>query len=304
MPTRAVKISQIIALTFTFLITTIACNSGEFSSQSSSKKNSKDLPTNKAERTSSCKKKSNKIKSPATLTLNGDIGSCQLKANGNQARYGVYGVVLTNPAPCDFKMPYITVATSPLLALDSKRIPIGTYWDSIMSGSSHPFELTVESTGMPILDNGILLIQPDGKSYLIVDAGMAKPHMPGYQTAKEVANQISESLGFGSTELLKPQAGSPSDRYASSTIFKAGSVLAIYDDTPDMAGTIAVDLLIADAVGINEVGNISEDLSIPKNNPADPQTLNTHPKADKKIQDFDELSSPQSESDQSKDSEC
>ena len=47
-------------------------------------------------------------------------------------------------------------------------------------------------------------------------------------------------MGFGATELLQPSPGSASDNYASGTIFKKGSVIAIYDDTPDMAGSIDV----------------------------------------------------------------
>lgn len=252
------KSQLVVAPIACLLALSIACTSSEFSAQGQTSKKEKFVQKKDKNQDAACKKKSKKPKSRSTLTLTGDIGACQLQPNGDQARYGVYGVVLTKPAPCDFKMPYVTVATGALLALNSKRIPIGTYWDSSMGGVSHPFGLTVEATGMPILDNGILLIQPDGKSYLIVDAGMAKPQMPGYQTAKDIANQISESLGFGPTELLKPQSGSAQDRFASTTVFKAGSVIAIYDDTPDMAGTIEVDLLIADALGANETVNFAD----------------------------------------------
>ena len=56
---------------------------------------------------------------------------------------------------------------------------------------------------------------------------------------------ISHTLGFGDTTLLQPSPGSAADNYATATEFLAGSVIAQYDDTPDMAGSIDVHALVS-----------------------------------------------------------
>ena len=97
-----------------------------------------------------------------------------------------------------------------------------------------------------MIDNGFLLIQPDHKSYLLADGGNAAP--PAYRTnayhsTATVAKDISQTMGFGDTELLQPSPGSAADNYASGTLFKKGSVVAMYDDMPDMGGGIDVKAL-------------------------------------------------------------
>ena len=100
-----------------------------------------------------------------------------------------------------------------------------------------------------MIDNGFILIQPDGKSYLLVEAGVAQPALRIYSTAAAIASMQSKTLGYGeTTTLLQPIAGSASDNFATSTLFKKGSVIAIYDDTPDMGGNIDVTALVQSAV--------------------------------------------------------
>ena len=100
-----------------------------------------------------------------------------------------------------------------------------------------------------MIDNGFILIQPDGKSYLLVDAGVAQPANRNYKTAAAIASLQSKTLEYGeTTTLLQPIAGSASDNFATSTVFKKGSVIAIYDDTPDMGGSIDVTALVESVV--------------------------------------------------------
>jgi hypothetical protein len=121
----------------------------------------------------------------------------------------------------------------------------GTYWMSILDNKSlgeaaHDYPLAKEapkdSNGgeMLIIDNGIMLVQPDHKSYLLIDGGCARPKDSEYHSASTVAKAISQSMGFGDTELLQPSPGIASDNFASGTIFKTGSVIAIYNDTPQL----------------------------------------------------------------------
>lgn len=126
-------------------------------------------------------------------------------------------------------------------------VAVGSYWIYPYGGNfdhpAHSFPLIPMPKGAPLIDNGFLAIEPDGVSYLLVDGGVACPTCREYQDAATVAGEISQSLGFGATVLQQP---------TSSTVFKAGTVVAIYDDTPDMAGKIDVSALIASVeVGID-----------------------------------------------------
>jgi hypothetical protein len=182
---------------------------------------------------------------------------CKLESNGKQPAGGVYSVVLTKPAPCDFKLPTVTIS-NPLLAIGGPlEVAIGSYWEHKDSrdalpdgvlGIAHSFPLIPTPAGAPVIDNGFILVQPDNKSYLLVDGGAALPDSREFRSAATIANLISQTLGFGKTTLLQPQAGSASDNYASATVFKAGSVVAMYDDTPDMSGLINVEALISSTI--------------------------------------------------------
>lgn len=198
---------------------------------------------------------------------------CKISANGKQAVHGVYAVVLTDPAPCDFRLPAVTISGSgmsmpgfgPGSAFPgvsgggSLKISIGTYWNALgasgsfgtgfsggRGGVAHDFPLVDKPAGAPLIDNGFILVQPNHKSYLLVDGGMARTAADSQKTAA-IASQISQTQGFGDTTLMQPAAGSESDDFASATVFKAGSVIALYDDTPDMNGSIDVEALVAAA---------------------------------------------------------
>ena len=173
---------------------------------------------------------------------------CKIEPSGNQPRTGLYSVILTKPAPCDFKLPTVRVSRDDFLKGKYLDIEIGTYWQHAPSpefSAAHQFPLGPPPKPSIALDNGFIMVQPDGISYLLVDAGIAMRNDPGYRDAKSIANDVSRTLGFGNTTLLKPSPGSASDDYATTTMFKKGSVLIIYDDTPDMAGSIDVDALVS-----------------------------------------------------------
>lgn len=89
-------------------------------------------------------------------------------------------------------------------------------------------------------------MQPDGISYLLVDAGLARSG----KAAQVIASEISQSLGFGPTTLKQPSPGSAADKHATATLFKKGSVIALYDDTPDMSGSIDVNALVDTATSL------------------------------------------------------
>lgn len=109
------------------------------------------------------------------------------------------------------------------------------------------------------IDSGFLLAQPDGKVYLLADAGVAyfaSTHKATEKIAEDLIADLKErSKGIsqspfkvqsfrdaGKGVLLKPSAD---------TTFAKGSVIAIYDDTPDMAGNIDVDALVKYTVTTN-----------------------------------------------------
>lgn len=181
--------------------------------------------------------------------------NCAIELSGEQPHSGVYAVILTKPAPCDFKLPQVKVGSG---AQRTVEIPIGTYWNrSSTPQTAHPFPTTAvapqyaSTTSIPgsavSLDNGFILVGPDNKSYLLVDGGSARPTAANYHSAEVTAKALSQSLGLGDTSLLQPSPGSSADNFASTTLFKKGSIIAIYDDTPDMSGFIDVNSLIASA---------------------------------------------------------
>ena len=200
-------------------------------------------------------------KEEPNVTAFGELGGtaqgtpCVLEPSGQQPASSVYSVVLTKPAPCDFKLPTVKVGQTPALL---GKVEIGKYWQCNWAGknypnSAHSFPLSatpLTAAGAQVmLDNGFILIQPDGKSYLLVDAGVAQPARGNYTTAAAIASMQSKTLGYGeTTTLLQPIAGSASDNFATSTVFKKGSVIAIYDDTPDMGGSIDVTALVESVV--------------------------------------------------------
>lgn len=193
------------------------------------------------------------------------VANCGIQSNGQQAVPGNWAAILTNPAPCDFRLP--TVGITDLESGFSARIPIGSYWswdqnDSAMALAqsfggdiAHPFNLN--SNYNIRIDNGFILIQPDNKSYLLVDAGQARPNSQQYLSAGAIASNLSQALGFGSTTLMQPSAGMAGDNFAGSTVFKKGSVIALYDDTPDMHGSVDVNSLIAVSVPVVSIFTLS-----------------------------------------------
>lgn len=117
------------------------------------------------------------------------------------------------------------------------------------------------------MDNGFLLVEPSGKVFLLADAGIGQKRYHLSISTEAVAKLLVENLRdvdssrgrfwrsrdwsdyaqFDSTtfvELLKP---SPDQKFAK------GSVIALYDDTPDMSGTIDVDALTRHVI-TNNIG--------------------------------------------------
>lgn len=116
------------------------------------------------------------------------------------------------------------------------------------------------------MDNGFLLVEPSGKVFLLADAGIGQKGYSEHISTEAVARRLVDNLRdvdsrrrgwrrrdmsdyaqFDSTtfvELLKP---SPDQTFAK------GSVIALYDDTPDMSGTIDVDALTRHVI-TNNIG--------------------------------------------------
>lgn len=69
----------------------------------------------------------------------------------------------------------------------------------------------------------------------------------------EIANEISLTMNFGPTSLRAQSSGPPRDNFASATVFKKGSVIAIYDDTPDMAVSIDVMAVVNNMVATTDM---------------------------------------------------
>ena len=159
--------------------------------------------------------------------------TCLPSSNHKNPTNGLYAVVLSNPATCDFMLPTVRIKS----LFGSMDIPIGTYWAQ-SADPAHDFPASpgfLDPSGLtyPAVDNGFILIQPDGKTYLLVDQGAALPKSdPRFRTLARIANDVSASLGFGSTVVLRPTP---------STTFLKGSVIALYDESPDMSGEIDFD---------------------------------------------------------------
>lgn len=167
------------------------------------------------------------------------VTGCKIEPNGNAPKSGVYSVVLTKPADCNFTLTSLKVGRANTL----QDVPIGSYWKwSASHQKAHAFALNSNFT-TPI-DNGFILVQPDGKSYLLADAGSARS---GGKDTATIANDLSRTLGFGDTQLLQPNPGNSADNFKGATVFMKGSVIAIYDDTPDMGGVLDVNSLVSSA---------------------------------------------------------
>jgi hypothetical protein len=188
--------------------------------------------------------------------------ACKIEATGNPLNGRA--TIVTRPAKCDFKLPTVKVGV-----LNLGEVQIGTYWNSTVAewnaGSgdrgtayifsvAHTFPL-VEATKKPkalnnasqvvVMDNGFILAEPTGKTYLLVDAGIAQKNNAGYLSAETIAKDILKTA-YPAAEfkgLFQPVAGSAADNYAQATVFATGSVIALYDDTPDMSGKIDVNAL-------------------------------------------------------------
>lgn len=186
---------------------------------------------------------------------------------------------LTHPAPCDFNLPKI-VAGWHKTAMG--EIPIGTYWRYLYFPSyanntgkcfhaggkfcrspngewdvAHDFpyldgflskddlKKIPRVTGRPdetvTFDSGFLLAEPSGKVYLLADAGVSMRNLswlPTKTIAKDLLAELkvtnSSQYKTDFVDLFRPTA---------ETTFEKGSVIAIYDDTPDMGGSIDVTAL-------------------------------------------------------------
>lgn len=182
------------------------------------------------------------------LNFQSTTTGCRIESSGASPRSGVYSVVLTKPAACDFKLPTLKVGGGHKGLGQFAEVPIGSYWIRV-GNQAHNFGITANYPDV-LIDNGFILVQPDGKSYLLADAGAARA---GGKTTAQIASDLSAQLGFGATQLLKPDAGSKADNFKNATTFKKGSVIAIYDDTPDMGGSLDISTLIsaADTGGVN-----------------------------------------------------
>jgi len=106
--------------------------------------------------------------------------------------------------------------------------------------------------GYVTMDNGFLLAQPDGQVYLLADAGIAcRGNTATFHSTEIVAKDMLMTLKSKYPDIYKvdfkglrqPVSGSVSDNYLTSTVFQTGSVIAVYDDTPDMSGTVDVATL-------------------------------------------------------------
>lgn len=97
------------------------------------------------------------------------------------------------------------------------------------------------------LDNGFLLAEPSGDVYLVADAGIAQKGRADYKSADKMAEIFINSLKAKcATSLYAPFCGTSFKglrRPSPDKVFAKYSVLAIYDDTNDMFGTLNIDEL-------------------------------------------------------------
>lgn len=202
---------------------------------------------------------------------------CKITATGR----GLSGRLtrLTHPAPCDFNLPQI-VAGWHKSAMG--EVPIGTYWRYLYFPSyanntglcfhaggafckspngewdvAHDFpyldgflrkddlKKIPRVAGRPnetvSFDSGFLLAEPSGKVYLLADAGVSM-HNLAWLPTKTIAKDLLQELKVTNSSLYKTNFVDLF-RPTAETTFGKGSVIAIYDDTPDMGGTIDVTAL-------------------------------------------------------------
>lgn len=210
---------------------------------------------------------------------------CKIKSNGKDPTPGNLHFTLTEEAPCDFLLP--TLQITDIATAEKFDVDIGSYWVyprwgapdyahgfgktpnlSIVSRPGRNRKIMAIGAGKKIervtlaIDNGFMLAQPDGKVYLLADAGNYLKSEVGNHKWEDVAlfwlNSLkSASATFknaGKIERLAPN---------SQTVFKKGSVIGLYDDTPDMGGKIDVDSLTKYVV----TNNISLNWSIAEDRP-------------------------------------
>lgn len=175
--------------------------------------------------------------------------NCKINNSGNPI--SGYFTVVTTPAPCDFKLPVVKVGMGTRLG----EVEIGTYWQLFSSAQvAHDFSVVEESKIPKVannpsqsisIDNGFILVEPSGKTYLLVDAGNARKAASNHKSAQSIAQTVlaQKFPGVAFQGLLKPVAGTKGKNYSDSTVFQKGSVIALYDDTPDMGGTVDVSAL-------------------------------------------------------------
>jgi hypothetical protein len=216
----------------------------------------------------------------ATITQSPELQeACKIEATGNPLNGRA--TIVTRPSKCDFKMPSVRVGV-----LNLGEVQIGTYWNSSVAewnagttdkstgylfSVAHTFQLVdaaqkPKTTANPgqvvVMDNGFILAEPTGKTYLLVDAGIAQKNNAGYLSAETVARDILKTA-YPAAEfkgLFQPVAGLAADNYAASTVFSKGSVIALYDDTPDMSGKIDVNALTSGQKNIGLLVNWSAQL--------------------------------------------
>ena len=192
---------------------------------------------------------------------------CKIVSNNAKLSGNITPVTL--PAPCDFSMPTIVAGYHPS-ALG--EIPIGTYWrykylsnylgDGSYNGKggkwdvAHDFPNVLDGYSsakdlakiprvlnrpdeLVTMDNGFLLAEPSGNVYLLADAGLAiKWHSSSLSTkklAKDFLNMMKKEYAIFAASEFKDILQPTGD-----TSFGKGSVIAVYDDTADMAGAIDV----------------------------------------------------------------
>lgn len=180
-----------------------------------------------------------------------DNSSSDCKIGDAGATLAGYYTVVTTKAPCDFRLPTIKVGLAAGLL---GEVEIGTYWNATartIVAHQFPFISKIEdmpkvpNTQNPLtMDNGFILVEPTGKTYLLADAGLAR-NASNHQSTEDIAKTIlaQKFPGVAFQGLLKPVAGSKANNYAESTVFQKGSIIALYDDTPDMSGKVDVSAL-------------------------------------------------------------
>jgi hypothetical protein len=155
-------------------------------------------------------------------TASSSVEACKIASSfsANDPRFGtVYALPLISPAGCDFQLPELSLNKGrdpyPL------KFPIGFGYNNL--------EFAAIS---------VIVVQPDGKSYMLAALEIGGSgngpggNGNGGKSVSQIANELSLSLGYGPTQLVQPDPGSSSDQFATSTLFKKGSVIAYATATP------------------------------------------------------------------------